>query len=1019
MENLKREFARPSNTFRLTPFWFLNHELEDSELVWQIREMNKNGVGGFIMHPRHGIITSYLSDEYMDRIETCIKEADKLRMKAYLYDENNWPSGPVDGELIEKYPELRMSGCYLTQEWTVQAGKRLKEQIDPKDGLIAVVAVSVGRSGRLEGLPQSAVPLMGYIENGELDWTAPKGGRWQVMVFTRIFLRKFGFFNGYLDTLSKDAVSKFIEMTHEKYAERFNGYFGGTVEGLFTDEPSMNYNSDEAAPWTPALPSEFNSRHGYDIIGALPAVFKDAGPSTAQLRCDFYDTATEAYVQSYFKQTYDWCDERRLKLIGHVLYEGEMINTARHQGDFFRSARYMHYGGVDFLTSDTWPQLDNRGALNNLIGPKMASSAAHIYGKPRVMSEAFGVAKGWEIDLRELKKMADWQIALGVNLFQPHAFYYSIQGHRKWECPPGQFYQSAFWPYYRAFADYTARLCSALSGGEHVADVAVVYPVRSLWAALNPHNTATYGIVDNFAKVTAALVQAGFDFDILPEETLIENMDPTNLEHLDSFEQYKAIIVPGCTALLEDTANFLSIAIQEKNVVLACGDMPETFVTASANEWSDGYMTPELFADQFRLEYDWQSGKLVRRNSSAEDEALSAVISNIAEKPLEEVTAALAATLRSFIKPDVVITAEGDNRPYIPDIVHCHYTKGDVDFLFMVNTSDTESYRATVRFDTLGVPAVWNAVTGEVELIDDYEFEEEKIKLTLDFKPTQSYLISITPTEIWEPGKKAGKPVEEQIIPLADEWEFSTLTLNALPITDWRYKMAVERGENWANGWNEYTAEFDCATELRAVRLMIDGLLTEKIWRRSTPIRVQITLNGQHVKGFEEGSYLDHYIREADVTGLVKKGKNVIRILTHTQLAEAGNLSYPAYLLGDFALDGKKLVPEPGKLKTGSWTDQGYPYYSGIGIYKQKVKLDTVKGKAILRMDKPADTAEVIVNGKSAGVLLWEPWEADITGLVKPGDNEIEIRVANSMLNLLAFEPKASGVVGKVEIVVL
>ncbi|HPP74887.1 MAG TPA: hypothetical protein PLU88_07170, partial [Armatimonadota bacterium] len=249
LESLKKEFSNPASTYRLAPFWFLNHELEDSELTWQINEMNRKGVGGFILHPRHGLITPYLSEEWMNRMDTCIKEADKLRMKAYLYDENNWPSGPVDGELIEKYPDYNMSGCFLSQEWIVQGGKRLKEQIDFVDGLIAIVAVPVGRGKRLEGLPQSAVSLVEFLNDKTLDWTAPAGSKWQVMVFTRKFLKPYGFFGGYLDTLSRQAVAKFIEMTHEKYAERFADYFGGTVDGIFTDEPAMSYNPDPAVPW--------------------------------------------------------------------------------------------------------------------------------------------------------------------------------------------------------------------------------------------------------------------------------------------------------------------------------------------------------------------------------------------------------------------------------------------------------------------------------------------------------------------------------------------------------------------------------------------------------------------------------------------------------------------------------------------------------------------------------------------------------------------------------------------------
>jgi hypothetical protein len=188
---------------------------------------------------------------------------------------------------------------------------------------------------------------------------------------------------------------------------------------------------------------------------------------------------------------------------------------------------------------------------------------------------------------------------------------------------------------------------------------------------------------------------------------------------------------------------------------------------------------------------------------------------------------------------------------------------------------------------------------------------------------------------------------------------------------------------------------------------------------RTTPISVQITLNDQLVQNFRQGQYLDHYIREADINGLIKQGKNILKIRTNTQLAPAGNLADPAYIVGRFTLakngEGWKLAAESGKIKTGSWADQGYPYYSGIASYTQKVKIPKAK-RVIFRMDKPMDMAEIIVNGKSAAVLPWEPWEADITPLVRTGDNEITIKVANSLVNLLTMQQRTSGIIGAVEL---
>ena len=145
------------------------------------------------------------------------------------------------------------------------------------------------------------------------------------------------------------------------------------------------------------------------------------------------------------------------------------------------------------------------------------------------------------------KDKKDWlMVTMGVNFLQPHAFYYSIQGHRKWECPPGEFYQSPFWPYYKYFADYSARLCSLFTDAQHVADVAVLWPSRSMSAGINPTNTEdSKRVVASFEMVTAALLKAGYDFDIVPEEVLNAEFG-SELLHLGSGEKYKALIIPRC-----------------------------------------------------------------------------------------------------------------------------------------------------------------------------------------------------------------------------------------------------------------------------------------------------------------------------------------------------------------------------------------------------------------------------------------------------------------------------------------
>jgi len=1068
-ERIKEEFYNPSNRFRFAAFWFWNHELQDDELIWQIREMNAKGVGGFVMHPRHGLATPYLSNEWFKRVNCAIKEAARLGMKAYLYDENNWPSGTADARVIKENPDFRMSAVRISQKFEVKGKALIEKKLETVDGLVGVIAVPT-KNSKIVVFPRKVVDLAPYVRNEVLLWNVPEGN-WLILVFIRKFLVG-TFFGSYLDTLNKDAVKRFIELTHKAYADRFKEYFGNVVPGIFTDEPSCNYNfvigffTDEpydprCIPWTPSLPSEFKLRHGYDLIKSLPALFHEIGPETAKIRCDFYDTVTSLYQQAYFKQIYNFCDKVGLSTLGHIDCEGELLHQIRHQGDFFKVSEWMHYAGVDLLWESTWPVVGN--GPNNLAGPKFASSAGHLLGKPVVMSECFALAGQWAINLRTLKWLSDWQIALGVNLLMPSSFYYSIQGFRKWECPPGEFYQSPFWPYYRTLADYVGRLCSLFSEGTHVAKMAILYPAKSMWASIDPDSNPTVEkIVSNFEKVSIASLRVHFDFDYISEELLQSaevsrgSIEVKNRKG-ETAESFKVLLIPTCTTISRETLERVRSFYEAGGKLLATGLLP-TQSTRKGEDQKVSKVFSEIFGVKAESLIQQTALKLHQQTSRGGGQAILVTgVDAASERDLEDILAKALFELTEF---DVTIN---ENRRNVGDVLCLHRLREGKHFFFLVNTSRTKRYRTDVTLGLVGKPEFWDPVTGCVKPVYCYTVEDGKIHVPLLFEPTQTFVISVTPDALEKslvhvvdtnlqiaeirPGcieayaraagdyyvevdvagamRRLDVRVEETLppIPLNDKWLFRTEKPNALPLKNWKYSMDAKiLGKDHANSFHCYETSFHSATKPKEAKILVDGLVIEKVWRGTVNADVRITLNGKEITEFEKGRYLDHLILEADVTPIILEGENTLAIQTAGHLYEIPNLAHPPVLIGRFKLSKKNghctLEPEVNSVKTGSWTEQGYPHYSGVAVYEQKVKIPEKyrNNRLILKLTDIADLADVWVNGKQVAVLPWEPFEVDISNHVKPGENVITIKIANSLQNLLINE-KPSGILGKVEIV--
>jgi hypothetical protein len=127
-------------------------------------------------------------------------------------------------------------------------------------------------------------------------------------------------------------------------------------------------------------------------------------------------------------------------------------------------------------------------------------------------------------------------------------------------------------------------------------------------------------------------------------------------------------------------------------------------------------------------------------------------------------------------------------------------------------------------------------------------------------------------------------------------------------------------------------------------------------------------------------------------------------------------------IMGTFILDSSnaKIVAPAGTIFNGLWTDQGYPFFSGTGVYRQTVNIPDFErnDRIAVRVNNPADMVEFGINGVSAGVRPWPPFEIDITNLVKPGANTLELKVTNSLVNLLLSEIRPSGLIKGAQVVI-
>ena len=90
--------------------------LTDEQIRGTMRDLAGQKVMQVFVHPRPGLMTPYLSDEWFRLWKVALDEAEKLDMNVWIYDENSYPSGFAGGHVPELMPESRGRGLVFRDE---------------------------------------------------------------------------------------------------------------------------------------------------------------------------------------------------------------------------------------------------------------------------------------------------------------------------------------------------------------------------------------------------------------------------------------------------------------------------------------------------------------------------------------------------------------------------------------------------------------------------------------------------------------------------------------------------------------------------------------------------------------------------------------------------------------------------------------------------------------------------------------------------------------------------------------
>ena len=957
-EALRKEFAEPAKEYGTAPLYVWNTTVTREMIDRTMTDLKDKGFGGVFVHPRSGLVTEYLSNEWYDLFRYTLEKGKQLGMNTWIYDENSYPSGFAGGHVPAQMPESYNQG----------QGLQLR---------------------KFEQLPDTAARYFLCLKEDDGRFTdvtasvqAEAGKKGNYYLFYKIYEYKSPWYGGfsYVDLLYPGVTQKFIDLTLPGYERVAGDEFGKSMPGWFTDEP--NIQPPGGIRWTPDLFDVFQKKWGYDLKTVLPSLFEETG-NWKQVRHNYTQTLLQLFIDRWAKPCFEYCEAKNLLFTGHYWEHG--WPDVAHGGDNMAMYAWHQMPAIDMLFNQ-FDEKSPQAQFGNVRSVKELSSVANQMGYRRTLSETYG-GGGWEDTFRDFKRLGDWEYALGVNFMNQHLAHLSISGARKYDYPPVFTDHSPWWPYYRTLNMHYARLSMALSAGEQINDILILEPTTSIWlyyAYRNSHNKFR-DIGQAFQTFVTTLEKAQVEYDLGSENIIKDHGKVFRNKFSVNRRAYSKVVLPPMMENLDaPTWKLLKKFIDNGGEVLAFS-VPnyldgktdpemEKYFSEKPNVKKINNLTTEIIRENFALSNinfaETQGNLFHHRRMMADGQVLFLVNSSLDETAKGSV---------SFAGKDAIelntLTGEISDYPETVDGKNIYI------FYDLPPAGSLLLYIFDKKQNEYNLPAPVK------------EYTELNASSPLVAKPDGSNILAIDFCDL-HLGAETFRDLH--MFDAADKvFKYHGFSDGNPWNTSVQYKDNIVRRDTFKTGGFKAVYHFTVAGgfDMSDMQAVVER-----------PYLYKVSLNGKEINPEPGKWFLDRDMGIFDIGSVVKKGVNDL-VIELSPMSIHAELE-PAYILGNFTVQpadkGFTINPPTGKFVAGSWKAQGWPFYNGAVSYAKTFDVANLSAHYRVRLDDWTGTvAVVVVNGQQAGFIGFEPYVLDVSKFIKQGANTVEVKVVGSNKNLL------------------
>jgi hypothetical protein len=486
------------NSINYRPFvrwWWFGNAITKNEITRELTELQQQKFGGVEIQPIYSAQPKnnlhllpdipWLSPEWIELVCFACQKGKELGLDTDLTFGTGWPFG---GPHI---PPSLASTRLSVYNSTLEKGLlelELSDLFEDESKIITVFAID----GSKPFDPTKVVNLKEKTDSNSknyIKWMVPSVD-WKMFWFVceptkqEVKRATIGGEGYVLDHLNHEALRKHADYIINPFKLNNINSVGDLIGAFFCDSWEV-YGEN----WTSNFPEKFKMHMGYDITHYIPFLIELLGDRSLlqslqfpenqeiedirkRIMYDYRKVHSDLILTEFFAPFSQICHNNHVK---------SRVQPYSAPTDLLRA-----YGTFDILEIEGFGKHGIGTQYYGNVDPRLASSAAHIYGKDLVSCESFTwLGEHFTVSLDQLKKEVDQIILHGIQRIIYHGcpasppeagnpgwvFYASILAN----------WNNSWWPYIKELNEYITKNAEMGHQGTNVSDFAVYLPIHDEW----------------------------------------------------------------------------------------------------------------------------------------------------------------------------------------------------------------------------------------------------------------------------------------------------------------------------------------------------------------------------------------------------------------------------------------------------------------------------------------------------------------------------------------------------------